>query len=251
MAQDNAVVPNVLPSGTTWPQFKQGGLAVILANLAAANPPKANPGTAAVVNPTGGGASGGSLPAGTYYLCYVWVDPYGETLAGGESAAFTVAAGNIPQVTIPALPAGVSFANLFLSPPGGAAGSEILYASGVTTTTFNLSFAPAPVQPTESLPAANSTGLTGHALARVNTLLSGAFTELVHYDLSSRISQRLSGLPIQRRQWVVGLHTHHGTVATWRQVLAEACALFAANMPTGVSAVTDPRGLVQYGWNLP
>jgi hypothetical protein len=251
MAQDNFVAPNVQPSGTTWTQFKQGGLSAILANLVTTNPSKANPSTQATVNPTGGGATGGNLPAGTYYASYSWVDPYGETLAAGESAQFTVAAGNVPQITIPSPPTGVSFANIYLTLPGGGSGTELLYASGVTTTGFSLSYAAPAVPPAESLPQANTTGLTGVVQSKVNALLSNQLTELVHYDLSNLISQRLSGTPIQRREWVVHLHVLHGIIGTWRQTLVESCTLFAGNMPTSVVASADSRGIVQYRWTLP
>ena len=133
MAQDNFVAPAIQPSGTTWAQFKTGGVGILLTNLAAANPPKAIPATPAAVTVSG---SGGLLPAGTYYCQYSFVDPFGETLAAGESVQFTVAAGQVPSVTLPALPAGVQAVNLYLTQPGGGPGTETLYATGVTTTTF-------------------------------------------------------------------------------------------------------------------
>ena len=149
MAQDNFVAPAIQPSGTTWAQFKTGGVGILLANLAAANPPKANPSTQATVSVSG---SGGQLPAGTYYCRYSFADPFGETLAGGESAQFTVTAGQVPTVTVPALPVGVQAINLYLTQPGGAQGTETLYATGITTTTFACSYALAADQPTAALP---------------------------------------------------------------------------------------------------
>lgn len=62
-----------------------------------------------------------------------------ESTASPESAHFTVVAGNIPQVTLPPLPSGVASINIYLSPVGGASGSEVQYATGVTATSFNLS----------------------------------------------------------------------------------------------------------------
>jgi hypothetical protein len=110
----------------------------------------ADPGTAATVNVTGGGAAGGNLAAGNYYVCYTWIDSLsgresGPGTAGGNgrSAQFTVVAGNIPRVTItfPSGPAWASSANIYLTAAGGAAGTEVLYASGVTTTTYDLAAA--------------------------------------------------------------------------------------------------------------
>lgn len=102
--------------------------------------------TAPSVNPTGGGASGGSLAAGTYYIQYTFVGPFGESWGsaahtGATPVSFTISAGNIPRVTLPSLPAGVSSINIYLTQPGGSAGTETLYATGITTTTFNMSAA--------------------------------------------------------------------------------------------------------------
>ena len=45
-------------------------------------------------------------------------------------------------MTIPALPAwGAASANIYLTAAGGAAGTETLYATGVTGTTYSLSSA--------------------------------------------------------------------------------------------------------------
>lgn len=102
--------------------------------------------TAPSVNPTGGGSSGGSLAAGTYYIQYTFVGPFGETWGsashtGASPVSFSIVAGNIPRVTLPALPAGATGINIYLTQPGGAAGTETLYASNITTTTFNMSAA--------------------------------------------------------------------------------------------------------------
>ena len=84
-----------------------------------------------------------------------------ETYASPYSWPFTVTAGEIPQVTLPPLPGGVSPGattayNIYLSGPTGSPTSVIRYAAGVTTPTFNLSFAAATgdtVQPPQPSPA--------------------------------------------------------------------------------------------------
>lgn len=97
---------------------------------------------APTVNVTGGGSVGGSLPAGAYYLVYTELDSGAkESNPSQETANFTVAAGNIPRVTLPALPTGVSSRNIYLTAAAGARGSETLYATGVTGTTYDLSSA--------------------------------------------------------------------------------------------------------------
>ena len=92
---------------------------------------------AATVNVTGGGATGGTLPSGTYYAYYTLVDAASgvESSVGiSQSAQFTVVSGNIPTVTVPAYPSwGSGTANVYLTAAGGAAGTETLYATGVTS----------------------------------------------------------------------------------------------------------------------
>jgi hypothetical protein len=94
-----------------------------------------DPVTLPIVNVTGGGSVGGLLQAGTYYLKYTFVNAAGETLASPSSSAFTVASGNIPQVTLPALPTGATSINIYLTVAGGVSGTETLYKTGVTGTT--------------------------------------------------------------------------------------------------------------------
>jgi hypothetical protein len=93
------------------------------------------------VNVTGGGASGGSLQPGAYYLKYTFVNANGQSNVSPESAQFTVASGNIPQVTLPVLPAGATSISIFITAAGGASGTETRYATGVTGTTYNLATA--------------------------------------------------------------------------------------------------------------
>jgi hypothetical protein len=73
------------------------------ANLGDSGP--MSPRTAPTVAATGGGAAGGLLAAGTYRVAFAWVDTAGkESVESLFSGSFTVAAGNIPRVTIPAPP---------------------------------------------------------------------------------------------------------------------------------------------------
>lgn len=245
MPQDTFIAPTIQPSGTTWAQFKAGGVGILLTNLAAANPPKANPSTQATVAVSG---TTGLLPAGTYYCQYAFVDPFGETLAGGESAQFTVTAGQIPTVTLPALPAGVQAINLYLTNPNGAPGTETLYATGIPATTFACSYAPPPDQPTESLPETNSTGWPSSA----NLLATQANTELALESYIEKLSQVLSGQPVQRRMIFRDMIRPLGVAAAWHQVWTEASTLIWANWPSAsVGYVITPIGNPRYMWTLP
>ena len=100
-------------------------------------PPALNfPTAAPTVAPAGGGTTGGQLAPGTYILSYTFVNAAGaETYASPYSAPFTVTAGQIPQVTLPPLPGGVSPGattayNIYLSGPTADPTSVIRYAPG-------------------------------------------------------------------------------------------------------------------------
>ncbi len=65
-----------------------------------------------------------------------------------------MAAGNIPAVTVPALPTGATGVKLYVTPPGGASGTEVFYAASNTAGVLNLNLA---VNPASMPPPAAST----------------------------------------------------------------------------------------------
>jgi hypothetical protein len=94
---------------------------------------------APVVTATGGGMSGGSLAPGTYFLAYTFTYPSGaESLVSPNSASFTVAAGNVPEVSLPPLPDGATGYDIYLSSPSGASGTLVRYASQIRSSTLFL-----------------------------------------------------------------------------------------------------------------
>ena len=183
------ISPSIAPSGTTFAQFQAGGASGQLERLIAAN----LSGTAAPSAPTlssdGRRHSGGNLAAGTYYVKVTETNGIGETTASAE-ASVTIAAGNIPQVTFAALQTGNTARNVYV---GTASGGEVLYASGITAGTYNLSAA----IPTNSyavpVPTVNTTGL----------ISTNASTGVVG-------NQKIAGLRAARR----GVFRASGT--TWR-----------------------------------
>ncbi len=133
------ISPSITPSGTTFAQFQMGGASRQLENLIAANlNGTAAPSSAPIVSVSG---SGGLLVSGTYYLKITETNGIGETTASPESTQFTVTAGQVPTVTFPALQAGNTARNVYLTPAGGASGKEVLYATGITASTYNLTYA--------------------------------------------------------------------------------------------------------------
>lgn len=132
--------PKLIASGATFAQLQAAGYGGILDLLIAANPAITDPATAPTVAVTGGGSTGGLLAAGVYFVSYAWNTGSGRSKAKEVASSFTVAATNIPRVTIPALPTGVASADIFLTAAGGATGTEVYYGT-TTTTTFDMAVA--------------------------------------------------------------------------------------------------------------
>lgn len=82
--------PTNSASGTTFGQFAVGGATLVLENWITAQAAVYTPAVAPTISVNGGGTSGGSLAAGTYYLKETQYGGFGETAPGPESASFTV-----------------------------------------------------------------------------------------------------------------------------------------------------------------
>ena len=137
-----------LTSGATyWYQVKAVDTSAALAT------PTAVP----TIAPTGGSATGGLLTAGTYLLKYTINNSSGESLPSPESASFTLAAANTPQVTLPAVGAG-QWLNLYLTQVGGATNTETRHLHAVRFTTQNLTL-PNQASGAAVLPSSNTTGV--------------------------------------------------------------------------------------------
>jgi hypothetical protein len=92
--------PNVLPSGTTFPQFQQGGASGQLERLITANASsEANPTVAATLSATAGGTVGGLLAPGVYYVNFTESNGLGETTLSAEAGPVTVATQAAPSGT--------------------------------------------------------------------------------------------------------------------------------------------------------
>lgn len=224
MAQENYVAPSIQASSATFADLQAGGLTNVLNKVIAANPAIADPTTAPTVAVTGGGTTGGNLPAGTYFLSYTWIDGAGETLAKETAASFTIAAGNIPQATIPSLPTGACAANIYLTAAGGASGTETLYATGIAATTFNLSFA-APSEAGVLPPTVNTTGAASIA-ARLTAGGTGRL-ELLWTRLSDLVSQYVGGQPVSFQAQRINIRHLDYCFALWKQVTNEVLTLIS------------------------
>lgn len=240
------VSPTITPSGTTFAQFQAGGASGQLERLIAANFAGTSSPNAATLTPTGGGSTGGSLAAGTYYVRVTETNGLGETTPGAEVST-TIAAGNIPQVTFAPLQTGNLARNVYV---GTAAGAETLYATGITTGTFNLSavmptnsFAvPVPTSNTTGLVSVNaSTGVVGNQkLVSMRACEKGAL-QTVWNTLARLIDQFNSGEPMVFSSVTSKLRDAHTTFAMMNQLCLEMGTLIDAN-PGHFSNVLTPIG---------
>jgi hypothetical protein len=143
------------------------------------------PALAATINVLGGGAVGGLLAAGTYFLKYTFIQATstlpptgsllpgtqiggtgvvittvtGETTSAPESLQFTVAAGNIPLVNLAPIPSGCTGYNIYLTAANGGTGTEVLYMQNVKPDKPVLLSIAAPTSST-SVPGSNTALIT-------------------------------------------------------------------------------------------
>ena len=149
----NAISGPILPFGST--AVNAGPLIPAGSLISFPQARIADPTAAPTVNPTGGGASGGSLAAGTYKLQYTIVGSNGESLPSPE-VTFTSASTNIPRVTFPGgAPAAGTTYSVYITAAGGASGTETRYASGISGATYDMSIAAPGSQP--AAPTVNTT----------------------------------------------------------------------------------------------
>lgn len=244
--------PTIVPSSTTFALFQAGGASGILERLIAANlAGTAAPGAPTILA-TGGGTSGGSLAAGTYYVKVTETNGMGETTASPE-VSVTIAAGNIPQVAFTSLQAGNTARNVYV---GKAGGGEILYATGVTAGTFNLSVAIPTGSYAVPVPTVNTTGLNGtnpaaagvanQKLTALRACEKGRL-QAVWDNLAGLISQFNRGEPVAFGSVVTKLREAHTVFALLSQLCAEVGSLVDANpghltnVPTGIGGQKTVR----------
>ncbi|QEH38654.1 hypothetical protein OJF2_72600 [Aquisphaera giovannonii] len=226
MPNDTYVAPVIQPSGTTFAQFQSGGYSVLIDNLIAANGPVANPSVAATVSV---GGTGGSLAAGTYQVAYTFRDAFGESLAGGQSATFTVAAGQVATVTLPALPAGADEIWLYATAANNPTGPLSLYATGITSTSFAMSSATGS-DPSAIPTPANTTG----ALSVADKIRSyrGSSGDQAFKNYSAFLSTLLRGAAIGRKDGRLAAQQWAAVFAVWAQAAREAASLVLLNPGT-------------------
>jgi hypothetical protein len=235
------IAPSITTSGATFANLQADGLSGVLEKLIAAQAATAAPTAAPTASAAGGGSSGGLLAAGTYLLKFTETNGLGETTASPELAsAITVAAGNIPQVTFPSLQTGNVARDLYATPANGASGTEVLYATGITTTTYNMAAAAKTNSFAVPPPAVNTTGLSytdanGRVLNTPLVLLraakDGNLDDVYRYA-AQVVRTFLEGEPVPWLPLVQKFKHAHAAVAALNQVLTDVGTLLDANAGT-------------------
>jgi hypothetical protein len=148
--------PTVVASGTTFAQFQAGGASGHLEKLITAQAATLAPTSAPTLAASG---SGNTLAAATYFCVVTESNGFGETTASPVSSSQAVTSAQKLTVTFPSLKSGNTSRNVYLATVGST-GPFTLYASGITTSTFDCTVA----APTNSYamapPTVNTTGFT-------------------------------------------------------------------------------------------
>jgi len=244
--------PTFVASGTTFAQFQSGGPSGHLERLIAAQGATVAPTVAATANPTGGGASGGAMVAGTYYFVVTELNGFGETTAGPEGSQLTVGATNIPRVTFQTLKSGNVARNLYFGAKGGSTGGPYyLYASNISAATYDCAVAvPAGSYGATQPPTINSTGLSySDANSNVENmtlqLLRSAKTgnlEVAYQWLCQVVDNFNTGQPMSFNTALMKLRHAHAVFAALSTICSEMGTLIDANPGTRGNAATGIGG---------
>jgi hypothetical protein len=152
---------------------------------------------------------------------------------------------NIPKITaFPALQVGNIARNIYLTPPNGASGSEVLYYREAVGSTFSFS-APAPAANYAALPPTVNT--TGYGVIDFQLLRAAKTGRLedVYRRLRSVVYDWNRGSPVSHPQSLANLKRVHNALAVLGQLCAEIGALVEAN-PGHITENTNGIGNAAY-----
>lgn len=203
--------PFVYASTKTWAQTQAAGFNGLLEEIVANQAATADPTAAPTATATGGGATGGLLAAGTYYLVFTETNGLGETLKSPESAQLTVGATNIPRVTFPTLKTNNVARHLYTGAVNGPSGGPYKrYASYITTTTHDMTTAVLATSDATAPPTVNGTAPDRKAKELLHAIVTGRHKLVFDYANAAMnsfasgdpVSWREGMLALQRVQWV-------------------------------------------------
>lgn len=134
--------------------------------------------------------AGSTLPAATYYVVYTWANANGETLISPE-ASQAITSGQQLNITIPALPAGATSANIYVST---STGTETRQAN-ITGTTLSIS---APLVAGAAKPSSSTIGTVYTHTFNVANAQPPSFTIS---DYNSMTERQYAGAVMQELQF--------------------------------------------------
>ena len=225
--------PSITASGVAFSVAKNlaGHLDALIAAQPQPGSPNSGPTVAASISATGGGTTGGLLPAGNYYVYITETNGIGET-TGIESAQLTVGSTNIPRITFQSLKAGNTARNVYIGALGGASGGPYtLYARGITAGTYDMAVA----VPTDSSaiapPTANTTALSTKQLELLRAARDGNLQAAFDHA-ASVYRDFLAGEPIAHDRVLKHMHESHVVFAALKTLFDEAGLLVVSNPGT-------------------
>jgi len=244
--------PTPVASGTTFAQFQAGGASGHLEKLIAAQGATSAPSSAPTLAASG---SGNTLAAATYYVVITESNGFGETTQSPASASQVVSSGQQLTVAFPSLQPGNLSRNVYLGTV--SAGPFTLYATGITTATYNCTV----VAPTNSYavnaPTINTTGLiytdangntNNKTLELIRSAKDGNFQDLYRF-LRQTIEEFNSGQPTSWQGKMTKLRQAHAAIAILDKLCSEMGMLMDANAGTLYLAPVGPGLQRQYrGW---
>jgi len=161
-------------------------------------------------------------------VSYAWDTAVGRTLTKEVTSSFTTSSGNIPRVTLPTFPPGVTMARIYLTAASGATGTETFYGIS-TATTFDLAVATW-ANALKGFPATNSTALSAISpyvmkgrRGRMQDLYTAFVQELHAY---------LSGSPIEQNSALDKLEQYDAAFTAVAQAVHDTVKLCFANTGT-------------------
>ncbi len=185
--------------------------------------------------------------SGTEVLAFTGITGTTYTITAAPSASSTTppstntTSTNIPKFTsFPALQTGNTARNIYLSPPGGGSGSELLYATGVTASTFTFSTLAPSNSYAVTPPAINTTAFTykdpnGNVLNAAYSNIRAAEKgnlQVVYKNAATTIADWLRGDPISSQAVVAKVRHAQVAFAVINQALTDAGTLIDANAGT-------------------
>ena len=196
-------------------------------------------------------AAGGLIGTETLYATGVTTSTYAANTASWTNGTTTQAAAvavpttnttstQVPTVTFPSLKTGNTARNLYLTAPGGSSGTEVLYARGITTSTYNMSAAAPGTNYSVAMPTLNKTSFDLREYELLRSVKDGSFED-VYRRLRMLVYDFNRGSPVAHPDLIARLQHITFCFAMLQQLCIEMGTLMDAN-PGHINPITDTIG---------